>query len=306
MSYNEINPPVDKRCAPDKKGNKDSCYDLESLQTMVDEYNEYYDDLIEKQDFPNGKIEYTKDQYEDRKYLLKELTKKLEKVCDNQMCWLKVGFLNRLDGDKIEKTTFRPKGPSKKLDQFKWLSNRDIDNVLFQYQKVYNDFAYLDTVPIDFAKLDYKVSKINFDTLKNNDINRIGVVFNLDKHNEKGSHWVALYSNLNKGQIYFFDSYGMEPEKEIKELMAKIANHISNTNNYTASNILSTKNNQKGGTKLDIRYNTKQHQRGGSECGVYCISFILRLLNGEPFDNITNNRIPDEKVNQCRKYYFTH
>jgi hypothetical protein len=306
MSYNEKNPPVDKRCAPDKKGNKDSCYDLESLQTMVEEYNDYYDDLETKNKFPKGKIGYTKEQFQDRKFLLKELADKLENVCDNQLCWLKVGFLKKMDEDKIKKTSFRPEGPSKKSEQYKWLSNRDIDNVLFQYQKVYHDFAYLDTVPIDFANLNYKVSNMDLKKLQKNNINRIGVVFNLDRHDQKGSHWVALYSDLNKKQIYFFDSYGMKPEKEIKELMAKIANYLTNSNNYTASNILSKNKNQSGGTSIDIRYNTQQHQQGGSECGVYCISFILRLLNGEPFNNIINNRVPDEKVNKCRNYYFTH
>jgi hypothetical protein len=94
----------------------------------------------------------------------------------------------------------------------------------------------------------------------------------------------------------------MKPNKEIKEFMAKIANYLSNSKTYTALNIL--KENNTG--DIDIRYNTMEHQRGGSECGVYSISFILRLLNGEPFDNIIGVRVADEKVNKCRKYYFTH
>lgn len=53
-----------------------------------------------------------------------------------------------------------------------------------------------------------------------------------------------------------------------------------------------------------MRHNDVQHQHGGSECGVYAISFILRLLDGESFDEIIKNRISDEEIKSCRKLYF--
>jgi hypothetical protein len=308
--FDEKEPSLDKRCAPHRKGEPNTCYDLKTLQKMVDSYNNNFEEAKNKKDYPNGKIEYTSEQYENKKYLLKELTNKLEKVCDNQLCWLKLDIIEDIDNNKNDeellKEYFRPNGPSKKSEQFKWLSNRDIDNVLYQYEKVYDDFKYLETVPIDFAELSNNVSRVNFNTLKNNKKSKIGVVFNLDKHYQGGSHWVALYTDLNKKQIYFFDSYGIKPNKEIKEFMAKIANYLTNSKTYTASNILKEQNKYSGGSTIDIRYNTMEHQKGGSECGVYSISFILRLLNGEPFDNIIGKRVPDEKVNKCRKYYFTH
>ena len=49
--------------------------------------------------------------------------------------------------------------------------------------------------------------------------------------------------------------------------------------------------------EIDIRHNKTQHQRGNSECGVYSINFILRLLKGKTFDHITRKRTTDEKVN---------
>jgi hypothetical protein len=309
-NFDKINPGVDKKCAPHRKGDPDTCYDLETLQKMVDSYNKNFDNPKNKGKYPNGRIDYTTEQYNNKKYLLKELTKKLENACDNQICWLKLDVIDNLNSkksvDELEYEYFRPEGPAKKVEQFKWLSNRDIDNVLHQYEKAYPDFEYLETVPIDFAELSNEVSKLNFNKLKKNNKCKIGVVFNLDKHYQGGSHWVALYSDLNKKQIYFFDSYGMKPNKEIKELMAKIANYLSGGNSYTASNILKEQNKYIGGSTIDIRYNTMEHQKGGSECGVYSISFILRLLNGEPFDNIIGKRVPDEKVNKCRRYYFTH
>ena len=45
------------------------------------------------------------------------------------------------------------------------------------------------------------------------------MVINLDTHDKGGSHWVGLYTDLLKKQIYFFDSYGHKPEKEIKNFM---------------------------------------------------------------------------------------
>ena len=54
----------------------------------------------------------------------------------------------------------------------------------------------------------------------------------------------------------------------------------------------------------DVRYNKKQHQFKNSECGVYSMNFIIRLLNGETFDNIIGNITKDEAMNECRQVYF--
>ena len=43
----------------------------------------------------------------------------------------------------------------------------------------------------------------------------MGIVFNLDPHDKPGSHWVSMYVDLNNGGIYYFDSYGYKPLKEI-------------------------------------------------------------------------------------------
>ena len=53
-----------------------------------------------------------------------------------------------------------------------------------------------------------------------------------------------------------------------------------------------------------MKYNKQKHQRGGSECGVYSMNFILRLLRGDTFDKISSKEIKDNKMNKCRKVYF--
>jgi hypothetical protein len=56
--------------------------------------------------------------------------------------------------------------------------------------------------------------------------------------------------------------------------------------------------------KFDIDYNKVRHQYDNSECGVYSINFILELLDGKSFKDITNNKTYDEEMNKNRKIYF--
>ena len=121
------------------------------------------------------------------------------------------------------------------------------------------------------------------------------LIFNLDEHDQPGSHWVALYANLKDGQVYFFDSYGTRPEERIRTLMRRIANWYKTTNGKVSGG---------GSSKLHVTYNRTRHQYENSECGVYSINFIARLLKGETFDQICGKKLPDRKVNKCRNVYF--
>ena len=58
--------------------------------------------------------------------------------------------------------------------------------------------------------------------------------------------------------------------------------------------------------EFDIRYNKMQHQYKDTECGVYSINFIIRLLEGEQFDEISNNPIKDDIMNENRHIYFVN
>ena len=57
--------------------------------------------------------------------------------------------------------------------------------------------------------------------------------------------------------------------------------------------------------KVEVDYNHNRHQYKNSECGVYSMNFIIRLLNGESFKNITENKTLDDPMNRCRDKYFT-
>ena len=57
---------------------------------------------------------------------------------------------------------------------------------------------------------------------------------------------------------------------------------------------------------FDIRNNSIQHQKKNTECGVYSINFIIRLANGETFDDITKKITRDDDMNDCRTQYFNN
>jgi len=82
---------------------------------------------------------------------------------------------------------------------------------------------------------------------------------------------------------------------EINDILKEMKNKSNNANKYIKELI---------GGGFDIRYNNIQHQFDNSECGVYSINFILRLVEGEDFDSIINNVIKDEEMNKYRNIYF--
>jgi len=297
---------IDK-CAPSKKYTDGSCFTVDSLKLIASKYNEK----------SKNKIDITDDKQE----LVKDLTNAFSKTCDTQSCWLRLDVVKNIDDKDIHENTFRPDGPEKK---YEWLSTTNINDVLNQYEDLHKDFLFLGAVPNDFEELPMLgLSNINFDNYVKEGKTKLGMVINLDTHDQTGSHWVALYTDLSNNQLYYFDSVGKKPGKRIKRFNNKIIKYLYNkekNKNIEIGQIAGMINNLDDKKKkskyvkllskklqnLDIRYNSIQHQQQNSECGVYSINFILRIVKGEPFDSIVNNVTPDEKVNQCRKVYFNN
>ncbi len=275
----------DTKCAPTLEFENGSCYPLDLLVDMAEAFNKFNEEKGKNDKIILNSKEETLDPSNYKIYLLHEFKKRYN---GDQKDLVKENFTKFMDGktkDYMENNVFRPEGPQGK---FEWLSTIDINQVLKQYEEKYPDFLFLGAVPIDFDDLDYlPFKKLNFNKIKSDGIKRIGVIFNLDEHDKSGSHWVSLFSDLEKAQVYFSDSYAIPPEKRISAFMKRISDHL-----------------EKEGLKCDVRYNKTRHQRGGSECGVYSINFILRLLKGKTFDHITRKRLSDSKVNKCRAIYF--
>jgi hypothetical protein len=299
-----------EKCAPSKKYKDGSCFTLDALKKIATNYNKHNKDKID--------VNLDKDE------LVDILEDKLKNKCDEQTCWLRLDIVKQLEDEDIEENTFRPKGPTKK---YEWLSTTHINDVVEQYMNVHKDFIFLGAVPYDFDELPVLgISNLNFKELEKNGKHKIGMVINLDEHYKGGSHWVALYADLKENQIYFFDSVGNAPGKRIRKFVNRITKYLYEKKYNKKLNVTDTinklkhlrkksknkeninieddniKNLLKGG--FDIRYNTMQHQFKNSECGVYSINFIVRLVGGENFDTIVNNITKDEEMNKMREEYF--
>lgn len=287
------------KCAPSKKYTDGSCFTIESLIKIAESYNNY----TNTNKNPEKLIKITNS----KKDLLKQLKDRITNCGEDQLCWLDVKWIKQINDYEIHNNTFRPKGPQ---GRFKWLSTTNINDIMEQYEHKYIDFKFLGAVPYDFEDLpQLGISNLNFDQLTEH-INKIGMVINLDEHWKRGSHWVALYINLAKDHIYYFDSYGIKPRKRIADYVKKVALWCYNKHHNNGDKIIDTESSfmkatrNKYETILNVDYNKTRHQYKNSECGVYSVNFILRLLNGETFDNICNKITNDDQVNECRKVYF--
>jgi len=288
----------DQKCAPSKKFQQGSCFSLDSLKKIANVYNKY-----------NGKsnpIHITDSKLD----LVKQLTARIT-TCNDQLCWLDINWIKQMNDEEIKYKTFRPVGPQ---GRFKWLNTTNINEVVLQYEDKHKDFKFLGAVPYDFQEL----SVLNIGNIDLTDFfkhySKLGLVINLDEHWQRGSHWVGLYADLKNNKIYYFDSYGIRPKKKIRAFVKKIAlwcyNNINHFEKTSPSYVVDTESqfmmdtNNKYEKIIEVKYNKKRHQYKNSECGVYSVNFILRMLGGETFNNICNNITNDDTINEFRKQYF--
>lgn len=268
------------KCAPGK-GNNYTCFDHKSLIKIAISWNKKN---------KNDQIKITNN----NRVLWKKIHQKMGNKCKTETCWLKQDFIKHYSHNL--QNYFKPKMPQSWIkERNTWLTTTDIEKVLFQYENAVPDFKFLGVVPIDF---DYEYSvgkcivdeicKLDINKLKRKKINKIGVVFNLDAHDEPGSHWVSLYSDFNKGEVYYYDSYGIFPPDEVRILMERI----------------STQGKKIKGEPFKLLYNDLRHQYKNSECGVYSMNFIIDFLNGKNFKEIIENRITDDDINKKRFLYY--
>jgi hypothetical protein len=212
-------------------------------------------------------------------------------------------WINEIDDVKlrsqIKKQLFAPEHPPEWLkNKNEWLTNFDIDMVMEQYEMENKDFKYLGTTPIDYDYIvdtssqtcvEDNLCKFNLKELMNQRKRRFASVFNLDNHNESGSHWVSLFIDVNKHIIMFFDSASGSVPKEITKFVNNVKEQGLNEN-------------------IEFKYitNKKRHQNGGSECGVYSIHFIIEMLKHpeKAMHIFLYNRIPDKEVEKYRNIYF--
>lgn len=274
---------------------ENTCISFNAIQEIKREYNAQCD--------PKMMI-HTNDPREIWKKLNERFTH-CNRENNRDICWLNQ-LKNQELRDKIKQHIFVPKSPFNWINNpNEWLSNYDISMVLKQYEEAYPDFKTFDPSPIDFdtrihgSCVSRELCTFSLSTFLKNNITKIGIVFNLDKHTGKGTHWVSMFIDIKDQFIFYFDSNGSEIPPEIIILKNRIIEqgklyniHFRFFNNV---NIV--------------------HQQGNTECGMYSLFFIITMLTGniENKRNMTmqqkinffrKKRIPDKYVEKYRKIFF--
>jgi len=218
-------------------------------------------------------------------------------VCDRESCWLRQNFIkNNLDKE-LTQYTFAPKSPASwKKNKNEWLSSVDIENVMKQYEKAFSNFTFLGPSPIDFdLKQMYgecvweELCTFDLKQYISNGKTKIGIIFNTDPHYKDGSHWIAMFVDVKKKYIFYFDSNGDAPPKEIIVLSERIK-----------------KQGKLLGINMEVTGNyPKERQQGNTECGMYTLYFISELVkdNKTP-DYFKEHTITDHDMEELRTKFF--
>ena len=228
--------------------------------------------------------------------------------CKNEKCWMEtIKLIDNIPHQLLKefKSYYKPKKPKNWINNKNtWLTSEDIDKVLKQYTDKHPNFFVYNSTPIDFdLKNNNGTCKINdlckIDIMKlYNKYDFISIVFNTDPHYKSGQHWICLFIDLkgfnqnilnenNTPCIYFFDSVGSNPPKEVTKLINKIREQ-----------------GKKNNIIFDYYYNDIQYQKGTTECGIYCIHFITYMLTNGIFHEYVNKNLSDEFIEKYRSFYF--
>ena len=201
---------------------------------------------------------------------------------------------------------FRPVHPSSWItNPSMWLSTTDIRSVLEQYELSHPHFALIGVFPRDFATLTSEsgrtqcisppMCELSVAMLRSRDKSEFGIVFNMDRHDQSGSHWTACYGCIDDTKssrlgIWYYDSVGRAPPVEIKRFMVTFANDAKAS----------------GLPHFPVGINDIRKQFENNECGVYAVFFIVTCLTTDyPSDYICSTIMTtDSRINDLRSVFF--
>uniref|UniRef100_A0A6C0DWR2 Ubiquitin-like protease family profile domain-containing protein n=1 Tax=viral metagenome TaxID=1070528 RepID=A0A6C0DWR2_9ZZZZ len=295
-------------CSPAIKNSvsTESCFTPEILMKIKDNYNKRHHSSAIQENDPK-KIWH----------LLRERLS-----CEREDCWLKEIGSSALR-QQIKSYVFAPTHPpewNKNPDE--WLSNFDIKDVAKQYETSNPEFKLIGPTTIDFDTRLPENGKcvledlctFSLDKFINAKKTKIGMVFNLDKHYQSGSHWVSLFVDIENHFLFYFDSADNDIPPEIW-----VKNGASKNKKGSQTPLVNRLIEQGKAHDIDFDFYTNegnQHQKSNTECGMYSIFFITTLLTGKtPFTKgvmsvpsrinlFLKKKIPDKYMLECRKIFF--
>jgi len=269
------------KCSPNPNNKKYTCYSDEALSKMKKYWN----------------IRHPKDKIlsNDTKEIWSFFKKAMSHICQRESCWLRSKFMTGKLNNELLNYTFAPSAPSVwKRNPDEWLSSLDIESVMRQYEKFYKCFEFLGPSPIDYDTHKLygecvweELCNFNLSEQIKRHKNKIGIILNTDPHYKNGAHWISMFINIKNKTIIYFDSNGDESPKEVKKLLKKIVDQGNQL-----------------GINFQVIENKIEHQRTNTECGMYCLYFIIQMLKDKNLSHFLNNRIDDKEVFKLRNEYF--
>ena len=267
-------------CAPGVSSIFGSCYRTEDLIRLADAWNARHPD-----DPVTG----------NRRELIMELRKRFSSCCESERCWIRTLVPPKL-ATAIEYRTFAPIAPASwRANPNTWLRSTDISHVMRKVEALTPEFEFIGPSPIDFDVVvggscvwprlcNYRIS----DSVEAGK-SKTGFVFNLDTHDGPGTHWVAMWLHPSAGQLMYFDSLGDPPPDEIKSLAERMKDQGVHL-----------------GRDISFSWNTIEHQKKQSECGIYAIYFLTELALGTtpPSRFLQKPRITDRNMFKKRSTFF--
>jgi len=286
-----------------------------SLIKLIEAWNKYKPD----------KIAYKKT---DSIFKLSDaLNAKIKPICSDRQYWCWTGALSKIAKDQKTKEIIkmiadhelRPEMPKDWMkNPIEWLSNYDIEDVMMQYdnEKKYK-YAFLGVFPIDFSEEDKfgrclysHICSLDVKKYINKGIKYLGLITNLDKHNQSGSHWTSTFIIIDPKNKSFGAHYYDSNVRPIPSYVKKFIQNIKRQMQVLHPQV-----------KFRITYNNKQHQKKNTECGMFSMIFQIRWLNfllkhkklkiANPYVDknvpeiiVKDERITDDLMVQRRQYLF--
>jgi hypothetical protein len=269
------------QCSPNPNNKDYTCYSDEALSKMKNYWNIRH---------PHDKIVTG-----DTKEIWKFFKDAMSHICHRESCWLRSKFMVGKLNSELLNYTFAPNAPTVwKRNPDEWLSSLDIESVMRQYEKFYKCFEFLGPSPIDYDTHKLygecvweELCNFNLSEQIKRNKNKIGIILNTDPHYKDGAHWISMFINIKNKSITYFDSNGDESPKEVKKLIKTIVDQGKQL-----------------GIDFHVKENKIEHQRTNTECGMYCLYFIIQMLKDKNLSHFLNNRIDDTEVFKLRNEYF--
>lgn len=275
-----------------KDKNNKTCMNLDELKTLANDFNKSSTNKI--------KVSVSK------KAIVRQFKEKLGAMCGTaEHCWVQQDFVSSQTRNKILNKAFRPLKPKEWYKNRKtWLNTYDIQKVMKQYEEKYKDFWFIGVFPIDFNEKDEhgycvapEMCSFDVSSVIDKKKKRFGMVLNLDRHDQSGSHWVAVYCGLDPKKsnfgIYYYDSVAYPPPKQVAMFMKLVEKQV---NQMYGKDV---------GKRFAMRYNKIQKQFDNYDCGVFSEVFLTQVLKRIPFDDVCRRMKTDREINMLRDVLYT-